>query len=91
MTFLAQIYANVPELANYHRILSFFACLSQKCIGGQCVKAFREVVPNENSFYKICSDDEYDEIAYMTDDDLISTSKWVKMVEAVPEAKMHIG
>jgi len=81
LTFLTQVYANVPELPNYHRILSLFACLSHKCIGSQCVRAFREVLPDENEFLRICTDEEYDAIAYKTDDQLIRTSKWVKEVE----------
>jgi hypothetical protein len=67
LTFLAQVYANVDGLDEFHRSVLVFACLSEKCIGSvNCVKAFREVIHDKNPFMKVCSDEEYDIVSEST-------------------------
>ena len=87
LTFICQLYANVPQLPNHHRLIYVFACLSEQCIGKPgCFHAFRETVPDKHPYdLRICNDDDYDEICNKTDDDLIATQQWVQIVEALPE------
>ena len=61
LTFLAQVYANVEGLLDFHRLVYVFACLSEKCIGTtNAVRAFREIVHDKNPFTRVCTDEEYD-------------------------------
>lgn len=67
LTFLAQVYANVDELDEFHRSILIFACLSEKCIPTvNCVRAFREIIHDKNPFTWICTDEEYDIVCEST-------------------------
>ena len=45
LTFIAQIYANVDILSDFHRSIYVFACLSERCINtSSSVRAFREII-----------------------------------------------
>ena len=90
LTFLCQLYANVPDLDDFHRILYLFACLSQQCINTQCIRAFREIIPDQNKFLKLCSDAEYDAVCNKSNDELVCTAQWVKIIENIPEARLKI-
>lgn len=88
LTFLAQVYANVDEkdLADFHRTILMFACLSEKCIGTPgAVRAFKEVIHDKNPFTRICTDDEYDAVSEMSDYQLSTTGKWSDLLEKVVE------
>jgi hypothetical protein len=57
LTFLAQVYANVEGLPDFHRIIYVFTCLSEKCIGTQnAIRAFKEIIHDKNPFHRICTD-----------------------------------
>lgn len=86
LAFLAQIYANVDQLSEFHRIVYVFACLSERCINTPgAVRAFREVIQDENKFTRICTDEEYDEICDLSDHQLETTGKWAAILESIPE------
>lgn len=39
----------------------------------------------------MCTEDDFDAVCNKSDEDLIVSSKWVKLVESIPESTPHIG
>ena len=91
LTFLAQIYANVDILTDFHRSIYVFACLSERCINTSgSVRAFREIIHDLNKYTRICTDDEFDEIYDLSDNQLETTGKWAKIMEKIPEPRLIV-
>lgn len=90
LTFVGQLYANVDDLFEFHRLIYIFACVSQQCINSQCIRVFREIMHGKNKFLPLASEDEYNEICDKSDDDLLCTGKWQKAVEAVPRSQVTV-
>jgi hypothetical protein len=84
LCFVGQVYANLDALDDFHRMLYIFACVSDKCIGTQCVKVYRGLVQDKNSMVQFISDSDYNSIVNKTDEDL-ATTKWSKFLEDVEE------
>jgi hypothetical protein len=74
MSFLMQVYANLddPAMANYHRMIYVFVCVSEHCIGTQrAVQCLRGIINTDNEKMKFASDEEYRQIQLESDDTLI--------------------
>ena len=76
LCFIAQLYANLDALEEFHRMLYVFACVSEQCIGKpNCVRVFRALVQDKNPMVKFLSDTEFNQIANKTDE-VLMTSKF---------------
>lgn len=78
--FIGQVYANLDALYDFHRMLYVFACVSSSCIGGQCVRVFRCLVPDQNPMVTFISDKDYNAICNKSNEAL-ETTKWGKYLE----------
>ena len=55
--FIAQVYANLDHLEDYHRMLYLFACVGPQCIKrSDSVRAFRFVNFDKNNYVQFASD-----------------------------------
>jgi len=60
LCFIAQVYANLDHLVDFHRMLYLFACISPQCIKrSDCVKAYRCVVHDKNPHVTFATDADY--------------------------------
>ena len=80
LLFLGQVYANLDALDDFHRMLYVFACVSEKCIGTQCVRVFRALVHDKNPMVTFLSDNDYNQVCNKTDEEL-ETTKWSKYLD----------
>ena len=71
-------------------MIYIFACVRQQCINSQCIRVFREIVHEKNNFLPIATDEEYKEICEKSDDDLLCTGKWQKIVETIPRSQVTV-
>ena len=69
--FIAQVYANLEHLADYHRMLYLFACVSPLCIKrSDCVRAYRFLNHDRNPHVAFVSDDDYNFVVNKPDESL---------------------
>ena len=79
--FIAQVYANLDHLPDYHRMLYLFACVSPLCIKrSDCVRAYRAVIHDRNNHITFASDEDYSYVVDKTDASL-KTSRYADMYD----------
>jgi hypothetical protein len=91
LSFIAQVYANVDQLSDFHRIIYVFACLSERCINtAGSIRAFRETIHDKNKYIRICTDQELDEVFELSDYQLETTGRWAAIMEQIPESGLIV-
>ena len=81
--FIAQVYANLPHLSDFHRMLYLFGCISPDCIKrADSVKAFRGVIHYRNNHVTYANDEDYNYV-FKKSDGQLKTSRLASMFDNV--------